>query len=528
MMRKMSTNPAEYVVFDIETNGLRSQVDDLLSISFYKPDDGKEYNKFLPLELQKEIRTTYINGITTETLNGATPLTQAEFDNIVKEFELEKRTILIYAGRDFDKLFLVEYMKRHKISGFENLNFYNIKKNILSSKRSRRNVTKDNLCALFGIEGIESIHNGLNDCKLEWKLFEKMEGNVYLVIAEDEILTTPQRYFTRCNDKVFRIPEGYVIPIDLLYTYPRLSRILDDRPYIECQSKFVRSFEIDAKGMAHAQIAYIRITIEHMMKSMLNAEAQDSQLFLANNHQKLELVGELPVPGGAWFLDPTTVNPDGTISKLKDETWKDVNEKRILNAADDLEERMSPLIDFIRCKIFKNDPIMYRELVINHKNNIFSVCHFSSKKAILEISTGDVDSQTYKERFFYGAKERDVYHLKMKWVRNDAELSIEKIIFEIVSVDVHEETPGLPNWFEGKREEKNSQKAAEIKKYLSPLNLSLTYFEKIGSPIKVQCKVCNYEWSTKYKELMKSTPKCPKCNPEVISKRQPTKRKKQK
>ena len=116
----------------------------------------------------------------------------------------------------------------------------------------------------------------------------------------------------------------------------------------------------------------------------------------------------------------------------------------------------------------------------------------------------------------------------MKWVRNDAELSIEKIIFEIVSVDVHEETPGLPNWFEGKREEKNSQKAAEIKKYLSPLNLSLTYFEKIGSPIKVQCKVCNYEWSTKYKELMKSTPKCPKCNPEVISKRQPTKRKKQK
>ena len=129
-MRKMSTNPAEYVVFDIETNGLRSQVDDLLSISFYKPDDGKEYNKFLPLELQKEIRTTYINGITTETLNGATPLTQAEFDNIVKEFELEKRTILIYAGRDFDKLFLVEYMKRHKISGFENLNFYNIKKNI--------------------------------------------------------------------------------------------------------------------------------------------------------------------------------------------------------------------------------------------------------------------------------------------------------------------------------------------------------------------------------------------------------------
>jgi DNA polymerase III alpha subunit (gram-positive type) len=48
-MERMDTNPTKYVVFDVETNGLKSKKDDLLSISFYKPDDGKEYSKFLPL-----------------------------------------------------------------------------------------------------------------------------------------------------------------------------------------------------------------------------------------------------------------------------------------------------------------------------------------------------------------------------------------------------------------------------------------------------------------------------------------------
>ena len=40
-MNRMSTNQKEYVVFDVETNGLKSKKNDLLSISFYKPDDGK-------------------------------------------------------------------------------------------------------------------------------------------------------------------------------------------------------------------------------------------------------------------------------------------------------------------------------------------------------------------------------------------------------------------------------------------------------------------------------------------------------
>ena len=106
-MEKMDTNPTKYVVFDVETNGLKSKKDDLLSISFYKPDDGKEYCKFLPLELNRKIVTTHINGITEKDLANATALTQAEFDCIIQDFELEKRTILIYAGKNFDASFLL-------------------------------------------------------------------------------------------------------------------------------------------------------------------------------------------------------------------------------------------------------------------------------------------------------------------------------------------------------------------------------------------------------------------------------------
>ena len=133
-MERMDVTPTKYVVLDVETNGLKYKKDDLLSISFYKPDDGKEYSKFLPLELNSKIVTTSINGITEKDLVGATALTQTEYNYIVEEFELEKRIILIYAGKNFDALFLSEYMKRHQILGFDKLNFYNFKKNVISSR----------------------------------------------------------------------------------------------------------------------------------------------------------------------------------------------------------------------------------------------------------------------------------------------------------------------------------------------------------------------------------------------------------
>ena len=90
----------KYVVLDVETNGLSSLYDDLLSISIYKPDDEKMLDRLLPLELNSDVYTTHINGITKKDLKNAKPFSQDEIDDIIKEFELDTRIILTYGNLD--------------------------------------------------------------------------------------------------------------------------------------------------------------------------------------------------------------------------------------------------------------------------------------------------------------------------------------------------------------------------------------------------------------------------------------------
>ena len=497
-MKRMNTDPTEYVVFDVETNGLKSKQADLLSISFYKPDDGKEYSKFLPLELNRKIVTTHINGITEQDLVGATALTQLEFDRIVEGFELEKRIILIYAGGNFDTSFLSAYMKRHRILGFEKLNFYNFKKNIISSRFSHGNITKDNLCSIFKVDGVKTVHSGSNDCKLEWKLFEKMDGYFYLVTEGSG------------EDNVFRLNEDYIIPASLLSSHPNLSCVLSERPYIECQSTLVKAFEIDSKGIEKFPTNFTGMTIEHLINSMLDVDVQNSRRFLLENKLKLDFIGK--IPNGVTMV-PMSFNPDGTVTALHKEDKQ--MEKRINSTAKNLKERIRPLVDFIKYEIFKNERILSQELVVDYENNILALCDLSTDKTILEIKTNNVDALAYKEQFFYEAKGRAIYHLKMEWVKDWNTDLLKKIIFHLSFVDAHVGTPSSSNWTRGKREEKRARKITEIQKYLSCSDISLVSFTNISSPIRLQCKNCGYEWFIGYAALEKKIPDCPKCNPKI-------------
>lgn len=513
-MKKIDTAPEKYVVLDVETNGRRSKTDDLLSISFYKPDDGKEYNKFLPLELNKKITTTKINGITEQNLYGATALTQAEFDHIVEEFELERRTILFYAGGDFDKTFLLAYMNRHNISGFEKLTFYNFKRNIVSSRFSTGTISKDNLCSLFGIEGVEAVHSGSNDCILEWKLFQKMDGYFYLVTAGNYLDNTANCI---CVDNIFRLNDAYIIPAGLFTSHPNLSRVLSDRPYIECQSMPMKSFEIDAKGIEKFPTNFTGMTIEHLINSMLNADEQDSFPFLYDNKRKLDYIGNIP---NKKLTVPMIFNLDGTITAICKED-KEI-EKRLNATTDNLKAQIRPLIDFVRCEIFQNEHILSQELVIDSKNNVLALCDLSTKNAILEIKTNSSDPLAYKEQLFYESNGRPIYYLNMEWVKDRNSEVLKKIIFRIYSVDAHIGTPSSPNWAMGKREAKRLDRITELRNYLSPLNISLVSYINTSLPIKLQCNVCEHEWTVSYATLIKKTPpKCPICSPKIAGKKCP-------
>ncbi len=84
------------------------------------------------------------------------------------------------------------------------LHFFNFKRNIISSRFSGGNITKDNLCRLYEIDNVQELHTGANDCLLEWELFKKMDNNRLLIT----------------NNKVFEFNEDYIVPASYLATYP--------------------------------------------------------------------------------------------------------------------------------------------------------------------------------------------------------------------------------------------------------------------------------------------------------------------
>lgn len=250
----VNVDSSKYVVLDVETNGLSSIRDDLLSISIYKPDTGETYNRFLPLELNLKVETTEINGIKTEDLIGLLPLSQDEVDEIIEVFELKKRIILTYGN--IDKKFIVKYFQRHNLNGIDYFAFYNFKHNIISSRFSEGNITKDNLCNLYGIENVQKVHSGNNDCVLEWKLFERMNGHRLLIT----------------DNKVFEFNSEYIVPVSYIASHPNLKYYLPSLPKITCESKIVFSLPVSTEILYKFPTNFNGMIIEHLINSMLSVK----------------------------------------------------------------------------------------------------------------------------------------------------------------------------------------------------------------------------------------------------------------
>ena len=112
------------------------------------------------------------------------------------------------------------------------MRFYNFKHDIISSRFSEGNITKDNLCILFGIEGVQAVHTGENDCLLEWKLFEKLNGRRLLIT----------------RNRVFEFNEDYIIPASYLSYYPNLKYHVKDFPKLNVDTEFIKEFVVIGKN----------------------------------------------------------------------------------------------------------------------------------------------------------------------------------------------------------------------------------------------------------------------------------------
>ncbi len=366
----------EYVVLDLETNGLREKYDDVLSISIYDPQNGLCYNRFLPLDYQPVVLTTRINGIKQEDVESCGHITQEELDELISTFKLKERIILVYSGGNgtFDSSFLCNYCARHKLCGIEGLQYENIKDYTPYLGMGYEGMrTKDNLCKLFGIEGVTDIHSGANDCLLEWKLFEAIK------------VTRP--FFK--NGYLFSFSDEYIVPITMLLAEPQLGmykgierRFIVGVPSLVYQYNFPEDVSERLKRFPNNITG---IALENAIYGLISPEKQDNCAFLLENKKKCQCIGYLKSNREEI---PIATLDDGTIKSLDFHHDAFIDE---VNAVSRLfAENIGDTIGFIKHKIFCDVPIKKEELIISEDKKVLAICDLSSDKTVLEIKTGNV------------------------------------------------------------------------------------------------------------------------------------------
>lgn len=423
----------DYVVLDVETNGLSKKNDDLLSISIYDPLKKVCYNRFLPLELQPSVATSYINCISDSNLKDKLHINQLEANKIIEFFNLKNRTILVYGPDDFDSSFVQNYFQRQGLTGFEYLRFENIKRHIPSGVfELAGSASKDNMCKLFGIDGVEEVHSSLNDCLLEWKLFEKF-------IEYKPI---------RIGNKYYKFNKNYVVPITVLIQNPKIYKYADlPVRYVLGETKQVFRYEISEKVLNKIKKFDTNITgisLENIIYASLGAIEQNNSSFLIKNKIQLEKIATIETNINEI---PIAIGEDGLVEAIDEKDRKFIEEVNDVALA--IKKELKTTFVFIKKNIFPNEEILSQELVLSENNKVLALCDLSSKSAVMEIKTvsPSVNNIGYLDRkityqLFYQAHQRDTYYLHIDigggWERIDKSITPRYCNIEISKIELNE------------------------------------------------------------------------------------------
>ena len=395
----------KYLVFDVETNGTRKSNDDLLSLSIYDPTTGMCYNRYFPLELQPLILTGFIHGIDDNTLADATHMTQDELNWLIDYFHLKYRVLLSYSGGKglFDFSFVQNYCKRHSIFGFDDLKFENIKSRVPSAPYGTEGqLSKDNLCRMFGIEVNTEVHSSYNDCLLEWKLFEKLDSERLFFIGEHLYKYTPE----------------YIIPYSYLFRYPDLVKYAGIKvPNIEGETTELIKLSFPKNLLEEIKKYPTNITgvsIEHAINRYLKTEEQDNLLFLKENKSHLKYVGSLD---SKIKEIPIIPEDDGSIRAINEKDKKIIND--VNSVTKKIIEHIKPVLDYIQENIFKKNKILTQELSITDDRKVLALCDLSDSNNVMEIKTYDVIDENDRLReqvtkqLYYQSNGRNTYVLSI-------------------------------------------------------------------------------------------------------------------
>ena len=476
---------SKYIVLDVETNGLSSVNDDLLSISLFLPDKELTYNRYLPLEKQDRVFTTQFNGITKKDLKGQKPLDQIEFDELVNSYELDNRIILTYGN--LDERFLKKYFKEHKLEGIEVLTFYNFKKDIISSKYSHGLISKDNLCKALNIKGVKKIHSGINDCILEWELFKKLDGGQLLIT---------QGY-------IFRFSKDYYVPASYLTTYPNLKNHIRI-PEFSYEKMLIKSFPLDRLIPFSNNLN--GLVLENILFRLCGAVEQDNSVFLIENKRKLEYLG--CIDDFFKSIIPISIDTSGNIifsgekEKEDKELFDAINSyKRILEAS------LSEVANYIKKELFDGERIISQELTINEEDKVLALSDISSASKVLEIKTQKCFNwNNFVCQLYYQSKGRETYCLVIDW-NEYLDKSNDNLKIDIYRVFINTKEKTIVS-----KEEKFENQKKKYQQLIKNPHIKITKYSGYSLPVSLKCDLCGNSFKKEARLISRNhNLECPYC-----------------